>query len=104
VEVALSECEALPGDIYLLCSDGLNDMVDNADIERVLNSLKANLPLAASQLVMIATTTVAKTTFPSSWQRQERTLHRPRRSMVSSPGYSDGKTHMAKLIVSQTAK
>jgi protein phosphatase len=54
VEVALSECEALPGDIYLLCSDGLNDMVDNADIARVLNSLQANLPLAASQLVMIA--------------------------------------------------
>lgn len=54
VEVTLNACEALPGDIYLLCSDGLNDMVDNADIERVLNSLQANLPLAASQLVMIA--------------------------------------------------
>lgn len=54
VEVTLNECEALPGDVYLLCSDGLNDMVDNADIERVLNSLQANLPLAASQLVMIA--------------------------------------------------
>ena len=54
VEVALDELEALPGDIYLVCSDGLNDMVDNADIELVLNSLQANLPLAASQLVMIA--------------------------------------------------
>ena len=54
VDVALDACEALPGDIYLLCSDGLNDMVDNADIELVLNSLQANLPLAASQLVMIA--------------------------------------------------
>lgn len=54
VEVTLDECEALPGDIYLVCSDGLNDMVDNADIELVLNSLQANLPLAASQLVMIA--------------------------------------------------
>ena len=54
VDVALDACEALPGDLYLLCSDGLNDMVDNADIELVLNSLQANLPLAASQLVMIA--------------------------------------------------
>lgn len=54
VEVAMDEHEVLPGDIYLLCSDGLNDMVDNADIELVLNSLHANLPLAASQLVMIA--------------------------------------------------
>jgi len=54
VDVTLNEHEALPGDIYLVCSDGLNDMVDNADIELVLNSLQANLPLAASQLVMIA--------------------------------------------------
>ena len=54
VAVTLDEREALPGDIYLVCSDGLNDMVDNTDIELVLNSLQANLPLAASQLVMIA--------------------------------------------------
>lgn len=54
VAVSLVENDVLPGDIYLVCSDGLNDMVDNADIERVLNSLQANLPLAASQLVMIA--------------------------------------------------
>ena len=54
VEVTQDGEEAQLGDIYLLCSDGLNDMVDNADIERVLNLLQANLPLAASQLVMIA--------------------------------------------------
>jgi len=54
VEVTLDACEAQPGDIYLLCSDGLNDMVDNADIERVLCALHVNLPLAAEQLVMIA--------------------------------------------------
>ncbi|MHB1085795.1 MAG: PP2C family protein-serine/threonine phosphatase [Thiobacillus sp.] len=54
VAVALGACDALPGDIYLLCSDGLNDMVDDADIQLVLSSLQANLPLAASQLVMIA--------------------------------------------------
>ncbi|KVW97103.1 hypothetical protein ABW22_06045 [Thiobacillus denitrificans] len=54
VAVSLVEDDVLPGDIYLACSDGLNDMVDNADIERVLNLLQANLPLAASQLVMIA--------------------------------------------------
>jgi serine/threonine protein phosphatase PrpC len=29
-------------------------MVDDADIELVVNSLQANLPLAAKQLVMIA--------------------------------------------------
>lgn len=54
VELELQKDQALPGDIYLLCSDGLNDMVDDADIELVLSSLQANLPLAARQLVMIA--------------------------------------------------
>lgn len=54
VAASLQESAALPGDIFLLCSDGLNDMVDNDDIELVLNSLQANLPLAAGQLVMIA--------------------------------------------------
>ncbi len=54
VEVSLGGDDARIGDIYLLCSDGLNDMVDDADIELVLNSLQGNLPLAARQLVMIA--------------------------------------------------
>jgi protein phosphatase len=54
VNVTLGEGAAQIGDIYLLCSDGLNDMVDDADIELALNSLQANLPLAAKQLVMIA--------------------------------------------------
>jgi protein phosphatase len=45
--------EVAPGDVYLLCSDGLND-VDDSDIELVLSSLRGNLELAASQLVMIA--------------------------------------------------
>lgn len=42
------------GDIYLLCSDGLNDMVDDADIELAMSALQANLPLTARQLVMMA--------------------------------------------------
>ncbi|MBT9566695.1 MAG: serine/threonine-protein phosphatase [Thiobacillus sp.] len=54
VEVTTDGWAAELGDLYLLCSDGLNDMVDNTDIELVLNSLQANVPLAASQLVMIA--------------------------------------------------
>jgi protein phosphatase len=43
-----------PGDIYLLCSDGLNDMVTDEDMELTLSSLQANLPLAAEQLVQQA--------------------------------------------------
>lgn len=42
------------GDIYLMCSDGLNDMVTDEDIETTLSSLAANLPLAAQQLVQQA--------------------------------------------------
>lgn len=56
---ATSQCEVQDqavetGDIYLLCSDGLNDMVDDANIELALNELQANLPLTARQLVMMA--------------------------------------------------
>jgi len=54
VEVDVREEDVLPGDIYLLCSDGLNDMVEDADIELALCELKANLPLAANVLVQMA--------------------------------------------------
>jgi PPM family protein phosphatase len=50
----LHEDEAAPGDIYLLCSDGLNDLVDDADIELIVNALSSNLPLAASHLIQSA--------------------------------------------------
>ena len=42
------------GDIYLLCSDGLNDMVEDRDIGSTLQTLQSNLPLAASQLIQMA--------------------------------------------------
>ena len=43
-----------PGDIYLLCSDGLSDMVQDEDIHSTLSTLQSNLPLAATQLVQLA--------------------------------------------------
>lgn len=54
VEIDLREEDVLPGDIYLICSDGLNDLVEDADIELTLRELKANLPLAAKVLVQMA--------------------------------------------------
>lgn len=42
------------GDIYLLCSDGLSDMVTDEEIQVTLSALKANLQLAADQLVQQA--------------------------------------------------
>ena len=46
--------DVLVGDLYLLCSDGLNDMVEDDDIQETLFALQSNLPLAASQLIQMA--------------------------------------------------
>ncbi len=54
VSAHLRQEDASPGDIFLLCSDGLNDLVDDADIELIVSSLKSNLPLAALHLVQTA--------------------------------------------------
>lgn len=54
VDTEVHVYETQPGDIYLLCSDGLSDMVDDEDIHLTLSSLQANLQLAADQLVQQA--------------------------------------------------
>lgn len=54
IRVDISEHNVQPNDIYLLCSDGLNDMVDDADIELAISELRNNLALAATQLVQMA--------------------------------------------------
>jgi len=54
VDPEIHEHPTQPGDIWLLCSDGLNDMVGDEDIAVTLGSLAANLELAARQLVQMA--------------------------------------------------
>jgi protein phosphatase len=54
VEAEVHSYPVEAGDIYLLCSDGLNDMVADEDMQSTLSSLQANLPLAAQQLVQQA--------------------------------------------------
>jgi len=54
VDPEINSFEIREGDTYLLCSDGLNDMVEDDDIHLTLTSLQANLPLAANQLVQMA--------------------------------------------------
>jgi protein phosphatase len=54
VETEIHTYGVEPGDIYLLCSDGLSDMVQDDDIYSTLSTLQANLPLAAKQLVQLA--------------------------------------------------
>ncbi len=54
VEPEIHEYPAKPGDIYLLCSDGLCDMVEDEDIGMAVQTFAANLKMAASHLVQMA--------------------------------------------------
>ncbi|WP_371323205.1 Stp1/IreP family PP2C-type Ser/Thr phosphatase [Dechloromonas sp. ZY10] len=54
VEVEVRDFPVEAGDLLLLCSDGLNDMVEDEEIALTLHALGANLPLAAEQLIQMA--------------------------------------------------
>lgn len=54
VEADVNEYKCKTGDIYLMCSDGLSDLVADDDIESSLKELGGNLGEAASHLVNLA--------------------------------------------------
>jgi protein phosphatase len=54
VKVDILEEQVREGDIYLLCSDGLNDMVNDEEIHLTLSKYSANLVQAAENLVQLA--------------------------------------------------
>jgi len=54
VDLELNEFDVEVGDIYLLCSDGLTDMMDDEEIHATLKSLHTNLELAANHLIQLA--------------------------------------------------
>jgi protein phosphatase len=54
VTVDIKEYKILSQDIYLLCSDGLNDMLEDVEIKTVMNQYKNNLTQCAEQLVQAA--------------------------------------------------
>ena len=54
VTVDISQSTIQADDIYLLCSDGLNDMVNDEEILLTLSKYSANLEEAADELVQIA--------------------------------------------------
>lgn len=54
VIVDLQEDVARVGDIYLFCSDGLHDMVPDADIHLTMDMFSDNLEMAMTQLIKLA--------------------------------------------------
>ena len=54
VELELQELDVEVGDFYLLCSDGLSDMVSDAEIAETLREASGNITHAANRLVHLA--------------------------------------------------
>ncbi len=54
VDTEIQTYDVAVGDIYLLCSDGLNDMIEDEEIQMTLIALQSNLDLTAQQLVQAA--------------------------------------------------
>ena len=54
VEVEVQEFDVLPDDVYLLCSDGLPDMVEDEDIHLTISTFNASLDVVGQQLVELA--------------------------------------------------
>ncbi len=54
VEVELQESAVQRGDQFMLCSDGLSDMVEDGDILLTVNTFNDNLDTVAKQLIQLA--------------------------------------------------
>jgi protein phosphatase len=53
IEVAVSEVDAVPGDIFVLCSDGLSDMVEDDDIHLTISTFHTDLGMVGRQLIQL---------------------------------------------------
>ena len=54
VEVEVQEHPVEKGDVFILCSDGLSDMVEDEDIRLTISTFGANLDTVAKQLIQLA--------------------------------------------------
>jgi protein phosphatase len=54
VEVEIREYDVLPDDVYLLCSDGLSDMVEDDDIHLTISTFNDSLDVVGQQLIDLA--------------------------------------------------
>jgi len=53
VDVEIQEVPTQKGDYYVLCSDGLSDMVEDDDIHLTISTFGANLETVAKQLIQL---------------------------------------------------
>ena len=54
VDVEINEEEVLKDDYYLLCSDGLSDMVEDDDIHLTISTFNASLEMVGKQLIQLS--------------------------------------------------
>jgi protein phosphatase len=54
VQVEIQETEVQQDDVYLLCSDGLPDMVEDEDIHLTISTFSANLQTVGQQLIQLS--------------------------------------------------
>ena len=54
VEVEIAEYPVERGDFYVLCSDGLSDMVEDEDIHLTISTFHDNLDIIGKQLIQLA--------------------------------------------------
>ena len=54
VEVEIREIPVQKGELYMLCSDGLSDMIEDEDIHLTINTFSDNLDTVARQLIQLA--------------------------------------------------
>jgi serine/threonine protein phosphatase PrpC len=54
VDVEIQEVPVEPDDLFILCSDGLCDMVDDEEIHLTVSTFSANLDLVGQQLIQLS--------------------------------------------------
>lgn len=54
VQVEINEEPVQPRDYYVLCSDGLSDMLEDEDIHLTINTFSDNLDIVAKQLIQLS--------------------------------------------------
>src|SRR2546422_3571729 len=104
VEAEIHDYDTKPEDIYLLCSDGLCDMVSDDDIGLALQTLSSNLKLCAQHLVQTANDNGGRDNISVILVRVLRDYPAPRsfvgKMMSWFKSFEQRDTAMAKLILS----